>query len=187
MNNQIVVGSLGALSKNSNQSLAESFMSAEVIILTDTSGSMGQHDANQGRSRYDQACHELTQLQASMPGKIAVVSFSDEVQFCPSGIPFNFMGGTDLAKGLRFIHAADCIPGMKFIVVSDGQPDSESDALAVARKFKNHIDVIYVGSERHPEGREFLERLAKATGGQSVTAEAAKQLASTVQTLLLKA
>ena len=187
MNNSIVVGSLGALSKNSNLSLAESFMSAELILLVDTSGSMNTHDSAGGRSRYDQAVTELTSLQAHMPGKIAVVAFSSDVQFCPSGIPYNFGGGTDLVKGLRFIHQADSIPGMKFILVSDGQPDDPSEALRVARTFKNHIDVIYVGNGRHPDGREFLERLAKATGGQSVTAEAAKQLAASVQTLLLKA
>ena len=184
MNNSIVVGSLGAIAKQSGQSLAETFLSCDVVILVDTSGSMSSHDSVGGRTRYDQACTELAQLQTNLPGKIAVIAFSDEVQFCPSGIPHNFGGGTDLAKGLRFIKAAD-VTGMKFILISDGQPDAPKEALFVAKTFKNHIDVIFVGPEGG-SGRDFLKRLAKATGGQAVTAEAAKQLKATVETLLLK-
>lgn len=187
MNNSIVVGSLGALSQKQNMSLAESFMSADVICLVDTSGSMGTHDSRGGKSRYEVASEELASLQTSMPGKVAIVSFSTDVQFCPSGVPFNYGGGTDLAKGLNFIRAADAVPGMKFIVVSDGEPDSQQAALSEASMFKNKIDVIYVGAENNPTGRAFLERLAKATGGKAVTAEAAKQLAAQVQILLIGA
>lgn len=91
----------------------------------------------------------------------------------------------DLAGGLRFIKVADEIPGMKFILVSDGDPDDRPGALTIAQTFKNHIDVIYVGPENNPSGRDFLYRLAQSTGGKGVTAEKAVELSATVQRLLL--
>jgi Mg-chelatase subunit ChlD len=179
----IVPGSLRAISQASGKSLAETFASADVVILVDTSGSMAMTDSRSGRARYDVACEELTSLQASMPGKIAVISFSDEVSFCPAGIPHNYQHGTDLVKALKFVHVAD-VEGMMFILISDGEPDAPNAALMAAKLFTNKIDVIYVGPERSPAGRDFLTRLSKATGGQTVTADRAKELASSVTLLL---
>ena len=183
MNNAIIPGSMSSIAQASHQSLAETFLSVDVIIIVDTSGSMDQHDSRGQRSRYEIACEELGNLQRSLPGKIAVISFSSDVKFCPAGIAEYFGGGTDLAKALKFIKVAD-IPGMQFILISDGQPDTESEALKVAKTFQNKISVIYVGPESNPSGRNFLERLAAATGGKAVTADRAKELAASVQLLL---
>ena len=182
-NNQLVVGSLGAIAQERNQSIAESFVNADAIIIVDTSSSRGQHDARGGKSRYDVACEELKTLQASLPGKLALLSFSDEVIFCPNGIPFDFGSMTDLAKALKFAKMGD-ISGMRFIVISDGEPNSEEEALEVARTYKNKISTIYVGPE-NGSGQEFLKRLANATGGANVTADRVKELASSVERLLL--
>src|SRR5688500_19462779 len=38
----------------------------------------------------------------------------------------------------------------------------------IAKQYHNKIDVIYVGPEARPDGREFLKQLAKASGGQIV-------------------
>jgi hypothetical protein len=183
MNTQIVPGSLAAIAAQENKSIAETFLSADVIIITDTSASMKMHDSRGGRSRYDVACEELKNLQASLPGKIALLSFSNDVLFCPSGLPYDYQGGTDLAKALRFAKVAD-VAGIRFIVISDGEPDSESKALKVARTYTNRIDTIYVGPERG-DGADFLRRLAKASGGQGVTAAQATQLQANVERLLL--
>jgi Mg-chelatase subunit ChlD len=180
----IVPGSIGALAKQTGKSIAESFVNADCIVVVDTSGSMGSHDSRGNQSRYDVAIEELAALQNSLPGKIAVVSFSNHPEFCPSGVPINFGGGTDLAGALRFVKIAD-VEGIRFIVISDGMPDSPDRALEVARTFRNRIDVIYVGPEDYPTGREFLERLAAISGGVTVTADRAKELAPAV-TLLLK-
>lgn len=182
-NHAIIQGSLGAVAAQEGKSIAESFVNADVIIITDTSGSMEACDSRGGKSRYEVACEELKNLQAQLPGKLALLSFSDDVVFCPNGIPFQFGGGTDLAKALKFAKLAD-VKGMHFIVISDGQPDDEHEALKVARTYKNRIDTIYVGPEGG-EGQEFLKRLAKASGGQGVTAEKVKELSSTVERLLL--
>src|SRR3990172_5407518 len=128
MNTQLVKGSLSAIAQQNNQSIAETFINADVIIIVDTSGSMAACDSRGDRSRYDVACEELKNLQASLPGKLALLSFSDDVIFCPSGVPFNYEGG---------------------------------------------------------DGQAFLKRLAKASGGQNVTAAKVHALADNVQRLLL--
>lgn len=183
MTNAIVQGSLSAIAQQNNQSIAETFINADCIILVDTSGSMAACDARGGKSRYEVACEELKNLQGSMPGKLAVIAFSDDVLFCPSGVPFDYQGGTDLTKALKFAKVAD-VTGMKFIVISDGQPENEETAIATARTYKNHIDTIYVGPEGGA-GQAFLRKLAKASGGTGVTADRVKELASNVERLLL--
>ena len=180
----VVTGSLGAVARQGGVSLAESFVSADAIVIFDSSGSMDARDSRGGKSRYDVALEELSQLQATMPGKIAVIAFSDSAQFCPGGVP-PFLGqGTDLAAALRFARVAD-VPGMKFVVCSDGQPDDEGEALAEVRRYKNPISVIFVGREADPRGRSFLAQLASATGGTTVTADRVMQLAEKAARLLL--
>lgn len=183
MNTQIIQGSLGAIAQQEGKSIAESFINSNCIILVDTSSSMGQNDAR-GGTRYDVACEELKKLQASLPGKIALLSFSDDVIFCPNGIPFNYNAMTDLTRALKFAKMGDLSSGMRFIVISDGEPNNEESALEVAKTYKNKIDTVYVGPEGG-DGQAFLKRLAKASGGQTVTADRVKELAANVQKLLL--
>ena len=180
---QIVAGSLAQISKDSGKPLAETFLSADCIVIVDVSSSMEDRDALDGKSRYETACNELAALQKTLPGRIAVIAFSSTAVFCPNGIPLNMGGGTDLADALRFAKVAD-VDGMRFIVISDGQPDSEERAMAIARSYKNKIDVVYVGPETRPTGRDFLMRLAQASGGQAVTADRVAQLSTKVQYLL---
>jgi len=186
MTNAIIKGSLGAIARASNKSIAETFASADCIIIIDTSGSMQSKDSRDDRSRYDVACEELANIQNSMPGKIAVLAFSDSVIFCPNGQPYNFGGSTDLASALKYARVAD-VPGMRFILISDGEPNDEKHALSEARLYKNRIDVIYVGPELEQSGRDFLNRLANTTGGKYVTVDRAKELAASVERLLLDA
>lgn len=178
-----VKGSLAQVAKDQGLTLAESFLHADCIVIVDVSSSMEATDGPRGKSRYDAACDELTALQGSLPGKIAVLAFSNECVFCPSGIPTMLGGGTYLADALTFAKVAD-VPDMRFVVISDGEPDSEQEAFAVARTYKNRIDTIFVGAEVSPLGREFLAKLAKASGGKTVTADRVAQLSTKVQQLL---
>jgi len=168
----IVPGSLAAVAKRENLTLAESFLSVDALILVDMSGSMGDRDAPGGRTRYEVAEQELRELQAALPGKIGVVAFSSDVQFCPTGVPVRMGGGTDMAKALKFVRAADGLA--KIVLISDGEPDSADATLKEARLFKHRIDTVYIGPESGPyaRGREFLQRLAAATGGQSLQSAA---------------
>lgn len=184
MNTAIVPGSLSQIAKRDGASLAEAFVNAEAVILCDTSGSMHTKDSRGGRSRYEVALEELAQLQNANPGKLAVIAFSDTTVFVPTGQPPLLSGGTDLAGALRFAKMADT-GDMKFIVISDGQPDDEQAALQAAAQFKGRIDCVFVGREDDQPARAFLERLAKRSGGQAVLADKAQQLAAQTQRLLL--
>jgi Mg-chelatase subunit ChlD len=179
LNKQTVKGSLLSQAANNQRSLAETFISADVIVLVDTSGSMGASD-NTERTRYERACDELEKVQASMPGKIAVISFSDDVMFCPGGVPWNYSCGTDLTKALKFSKVAD-VEDMRFIVISDGKPDNETTALQIAKSYKNKIDTIYIGPG---DESNFLERLSSISGGKSANDFSAHKLEQTIYGLL---
>ncbi len=179
----IVTGSIADVAQRSGQSLAQTFVGAECVILVDTSGSMGSADSRGGRTRYAVACEELAALQGAMPGKIAVLSFASNAMFCPDGTPFNQQGGTDLAGALQFARMAD-VPGIRFIVISDGEPDDAAAALREAAKYQARIDVIYAGPEHSPAGRDFLTKLAQASGGNIVTADRAAGMALEAKRLL---
>lgn len=180
---EIVPGSLGAIAARDNISVAESFLSADVIVIVDVSGSMATHDSRGGHSRYEVACEELRTLQARLPGKIAVVAFSGGFQFAPGGVPLFQGDTTNLAGALRFVQVADGT--VEFFVISDGEPDSPADALAIAQRFESKISTIYVGPEGG-RGSDFLRQLAAASGGQHTTAARAVELAASIERLMLK-
>jgi len=185
MKTAIVPGSLSAIAKDNKTSIAESFVNCDAVVLVDVSGSMNARDSLDGQRRYDVALQELEKLQANQPGKLAILAFSRTVEFCPGGVP-PFMGlSTKLAGALRFAKMAD-VPEMKFFIISDGMPDNEQDALAVAGTIKAPIYCIYVGPEGG-SGQKFLEKLAKANSGKFATADRAMELASVTERLLLGA
>jgi hypothetical protein len=182
MSTALVKGSIADIAERDNTSIAESFVGATCVVIIDTSGSMGEFDIYD-ESRYTRACKELERIQAAFPGKIAVVGFSDRVWFYPEGRPEFQHGNTDMAAALCFVHAAD-VPGMRFILISDGEPDSEAQTLREAAKFRNKIDTIFIGREGSP-GADFLQGLARATGGITSTTEMIrKELGDNVIALL---
>ena len=182
MNNAIVPGSLAAVANRDGLSLAESFLNCEVLVLIDQSGSMNAQDASGGKTRFDAADAELFRLQKQHVGQVGVISFSNHVRFCPGGMPIREQGGTDMAAALNFARVAD--GASKIILISDGVPDSEGDALRAAAKYQYPIHTIYIGPE-DGNGRAFLSRLANATGGQSLKGNAPGLLAESVNELLL--
>jgi len=185
--NAVVVGSIADVAKREGQSLAESFLSCDAVILVDVSGSMNATDSRGGKSRYEVALQELAELQLHMPGKLAVIAFSDTTLFAPGGQPPMLNGGTNLAGALKFARVAD-VPGMQFVVISDGVPDDKVQALAEAAKYKAKISTVFTGPEGdHESGRAFLAKLAGKSGGEAVTADRAQELAAKTAALLLGA
>lgn len=180
----IVPGSLAAVAQRDGLSLAESFLNCEVIVLIDQSGSMAALDAPGGRSRYDAADAELARLQREHPGEVAVISFASWPVFCPGGVPDRAGTTTDMAAALKFARVAD--GAAQVVLISDGEPDDETKALAEARRYRNPIHTIYIGPERG-DGRAFLEQLAAATGGRTFGRGEATLLADSVSQLLLAA
>jgi hypothetical protein len=180
--NAIVTGSLQAIAQRDGVSLAESFLNCEILALIDQSGSMDYEDAPGGISRYDAADQELFRLQAKHPGKVGVISFSDDVQFNPGGKPYRYGMGTDMARALDFVRVADGI--CQIVLISDGHPDSEGATLTAAAKFKNKINTVYIGPDGGG-GQRFLERLAAVTGGKAFKSKEVGLLAESVEMLLL--
>jgi Mg-chelatase subunit ChlD len=179
-NDKLVYGSLRDVAQRSGKPVAETFLSVDALVMVDTSGSMDSADCENNRTRYDLACEQLIRLQREIPGKVGVISWSSSVQFNAGGVPHYFGGGTDLAGVLQFVKPADGTT-IKLILISDGEPDDEDKALNLARKFKSKIQTIYIGPEAG-RGRDFLKRLAEATGGQSVS-QSVKDIANLKQTV----
>lgn len=178
-----VKGSLQESQRNRNVTFAEAFLTVEAIVVCDVSASMSERDVMvEGglRSRWDECNNQLQRLQAKHPSKIAVVAFSDNAEFCPSGVLPPVRSSTNMLRALQFVAPADDT-GIKFIVVSDGEPDSPQETLGFAQTLKTPIDCIFVGSGR---GKDFMDQLAQVTKGKSV-AKGVELLEETV-TLLLK-
>lgn len=180
---QIVLGSLASVAQRNGQPVATAFLGAKIMAIVDTSSSMGTPDGRESQTRYTMACRELTALQAKHPGEVAVVSFSSDVVFCPGGVPTYLGATTDLAAALGYAKTADGTMG--FIVISDGEPDNEEEALAVATRFESQIDTVYIGPPGG-DGAGFLRRLSAAAGGRHVTTEVGK-LCDHVEQLMLTA
>jgi len=183
-NTELVFGSLGYLARNNGQSIAESFLNVDAILVIDISASMATHDCQYGHTRYATAVTELERLQRAQPGKVAVIEFASTTLFAPGGIPSQPSGNTNLTGALEYIKPADGA-GIKIIINSDGDPDNEITALDVARHFKTRIDTVYIGPEGG-HGADFLRRLSAATGGLNVTQDvrAIAHLSDTVTKLL---
>lgn len=183
-NTAIIPGSLSAIVE-AGKPMALAFLDVENVVIVDTSGSMNNHDAKGGKTRYAVACEELRKLQSNNPGKILVISFSCSPQLCLGGVPYFEGGTTNLDGALRFAKQYD-LPGTTFFVISDGQPDNEKAALDEAAKYEGIINTIFVGSEDDSFGRNFLYRLAQKKGGKTVLAEKGEYLANHIEQLLLK-
>ena len=166
-NQNLVKGSLSEVAKKNGTGLAAGFMNVKCFVMVDVSGSMLDRDAGSGKTRYDMACEQLKHLQAENPGEIAVACFSGAAQFCPGGVPVMIGDTTDVGAALRMMLMADGA-GIRLVLISDGEPDNEPEALSMAAKFKSKIDTIFVGRE-DGYGREFLRKLSAATGGISIT------------------
>jgi len=183
MNNEIVYGSLGYLEQQ-GKSIAESFLSIDAIIMIDISMSMEAADCQNGQTRYQTACDELRRLQRQIPGKVAVIEWADGHAFMPGGVPSPPYGCTNLTGVLQFVKQADDC-GIRFVLISDGEPDNPYSALDEAHTFRSKIDTIFCGPENGP-GADFLRRLASLTGGQYAnnTTRGIVELAQTVTQLL---
>ncbi len=170
---EITKGSISDLMQRDDVSLAESFMSCDCVVLFDVSGSMSSIDGDGSETRFDRGMKELKEVQASMPGRFAIIQFADKVDFMPGGVPAMGVSGagTDLTAALKYAQIADEIPDMRFIVISDGEPDNKLTAKATAARYQNRIDTIYIGEESG-SGRSFLTELAKASGGSAVASAA---------------
>lgn len=180
----VVDGSLLSIVNSQNTSIADAFMGVDAVAIVDVSGSMDAHDSRGSNTRYAVACEELSNLQKRMPGKFLVVAFSSDVVPCVGGVPVFQGGGTDMAKALRYVKQFD-VAGMRFFLISDGEPNNENETLEVAKTFQGAIECVYVGPESDYGGRAFLRKLSEAVGSHFTVADRVMELAERVETLML--
>lgn len=157
---------------------------SRTAVLADVSGSMSSQ-AWGGRSKHEVLREALSAID---PGRHDLVAFSETAaRIADAGDLPVPSGGTALDRGLE--EAMRDGPG-RILVISDGQPDDELAALAVARQFDGTIDVLYIGPDSDVMAMRFLEQLARCGRGQyhgsDIARATAPALVSTVRTLLLK-
>jgi hypothetical protein len=182
----VTAGSLQDHAAKLGIDVSEALMLAEVVILMDGSGSMGDHDTRDGRSRFDVAEEELVKIQAAYPGKVALVEFSSDVTFLPGGVPQRPGDMTRLDLALEWAKVAGGIPDMKVVVISDGYPDDSERCLRLAKQHYPHgIHTIFVGpDDPRDEGLLFLKELSALTGGTKFVAPKPGELGAGVIALL---
>lgn len=163
---KVADGSILDQSRKDRMGVEHSLANADVIVLLDSSGTMGNHDAADYQRRFDVACAKLLSLQSKYPSRLGVLAFSSVTQFFPGGIPSFLGGGTDLAGALEFVLPLDS-PKITYFVISDGEPDSEEDAYEQAMKLKGKINTIFVGNQDNDRAIEFMKKLAAMHGGKS--------------------
>lgn len=181
----VLTGSLSAAARQHGGDLARAWLDVRAVVVCDISGSMNTQDAGLGRaaggeirerrSRWDACTEELARLQVQFPGKTAVVAFNDAAVLALGGRLPPAHGGTDLAGALGYVHGllAPDATGITVIVLSDGFPNDEVDALAAGRRLIRlgaRLETVYVGPENEPGGRTFLARLAGLNGAFPHTA-----------------
>jgi hypothetical protein len=159
-------GSIKDVADRNNQSVADAMMEAEVIVIVDVSSSMGWNKdddyswepTGKDNTRWHHANVALENLQRKFDGKIIVMDFGDEANWRLDGNIAKAYGGTNLTDALELAKDFDGV-GMKFIVISDGEPNNQFTALAVAKQFTDPIDTIYIGPASG-QGEQFLRSLA---------------------------
>lgn len=165
-----------SLIKPSTTSIIQKLRGASRAFLVDISGSMDAYTAD-GR-RIDIVNGLLESLEEELK-TTRLFKFSD---YCEE-IKINSLtklakltteGGTSMHKAFEKMHQERI---KDVVLLTDGQPDLEKEALSAARGLK--IDIVYIGPQPMPE---FPKKLALATGGSFADQNLLKSGAS----LLLK-
>jgi hypothetical protein len=128
------------------------------VLLLDCSSSMGGR-VNGGR-KIDILRGAIAALTLDEWRIYAFNSRTDLI--LPTQIP-EPSGGTNLGEALRVISAEDTV---ETLVVSDGVPDSEDDALSAAALVQGVISTLFVGDDFDSSAKNFLRRLSRAGCGK---------------------
>lgn len=168
----------------SKKSNIDQFLGAseEVMLLLDTSGSMGSPiNINEPKTRIEGLREAVVEIKQS--GSCPMIAFGGpyggEVRFVDD-VP-NPSGGTPMAEA---INLAKTYGATRVVIISDGAPDHRPTTLEAARNFGGRIDVVFIGSVGdYEQGEAFMKELAALSGGKTSLADF-KQLAGKVVALL---
>ncbi|MEW5425090.1 hypothetical protein [Amorphus sp. 3PC139-8] len=137
------------------------------LICADVSGSM-QAPAWGGRAKIEILREAIAAIMGE--GGRRLITFSSRPTVDAPGIgPAG--GGTDLAAALA---ACRELGPSHTLVVSDGQPDSSTAALAEAERLPGIIDVLYIGPDSDRAAMDFMRQLARTGMGACRSADIAR-------------
>lgn len=127
------------------------------VFVADVSGSMA------GR-KFDRLKESLRRTIDETGA--AILAFNHVARWCPSidHLP-SPDGSTNLGDAFRT--AAERFPA-EVIVISDGCPDDEGDALRAASFIPGTISCVFVGEDDSGRGMEFMRKLARLGGGEAI-------------------
>jgi Mg-chelatase subunit ChlD len=151
------------------------------MLLLDISGSMGA--SVNGERKIDTLRNAVKDMHNAR-----MFAFSERCSEVQYGIP-EPETSTDLAHAFRYLKKWITTKDANLLLVSDGIPDDKEDALYEAKTLNIPINVLFIGTEGS-DGEEFMQTLAKITGGKQVTADTAfsdfkQQLSNGINQLLL--
>jgi Mg-chelatase subunit ChlD len=129
------------------------------LMLVDCSGSMSDLTKT-GERKIDALRKVVTELRTTHPVPMAAFGSRGRHVELVETIP-EPSGMTPLDDAINFGREQGA---NHLLVITDGQPDSESRALDAAIAFGGVIDVFYIG-DGHDSGSRFSAELAKRTGG----------------------
>ena len=148
-----------------NKSLEKSNLDALVqaktrrsLLLVDCSGSMRDR-IRTGERKIDALRKVVVTLREQHPVPVAAFGARENVVLV-NEVP-EPCGSTPLASAIDYGRTEGA---SHLVVVTDGQPDSETDAFEAARQFKGPVDVFYIG-DGNDHGARFSRELAEMTGG----------------------
>lgn len=131
------------------------------LFLLDVSGSMNERIGE--KRKINHLCDVMANYQDAK-----ILCFSSGIGKAPSmqSIP-DPDGSTNLGKAFKYINdnTVEIEKPERIVLVSDGEPDNERDALEQAKNLSLPIDIIFIG-EKESKGNRFMHQLASATGGQ---------------------
>ncbi len=137
-----------------------------VVVICDLSSSMLNFVGSSRKTKLDMLKDALLDIMNNFP-RVHAYAFNDvvwkirrkEVQ------ALNAYGSTQLAGALEYIST---LRPRKTILISDGCPNSQPDAIREAEELTGTIDIIYCGPETDTKAIGFMESLCKLTGGKKV-------------------
>jgi len=131
---------------------------SSLTLLLDCSGSMSEYV--KGKSKFD----ALMEAIQDYP-RASYISFSESACL---GIETFPAGETNMAEAFRLCTTLPRSKRQTIIVISDGLPNSESQAIEEALKLATPVNIIYIGPGGD-KGEEFMKKLAEITGGRQTT------------------
>lgn len=145
------------------QRKAEIVKEGETLLLLDASTSMDDHDSN-GIPKMK----TLGKMIKTMPNADKIYFNSDVFNYGKRTDTPAPNGNTDLALAFEYIKSNCMNKYKKIILISDGEPFSEHEAIQAALELKQPINIIFIGI-KGSTGEDFMKRLAQITGGTNIT------------------